>query len=53
MLDFITKKVSSSGIIGQADALTNIYIESTGPNMLPMSILVIGAILVIVGGFLL
>lgn len=48
----ISKKVSSSDIIGQADALTNIYVESTGLNMLPISILVIGAILVIVGGFL-
>ncbi len=48
----ISKKVSSSGIIGQADALTNIYIESTSPNMLSMSILVIGTVLVTVGGFL-
>lgn len=46
----ISKKTSVSGIIGQADALTNIYIESTEPNILPISILVIGAILVIVGG---
>lgn len=49
---FISKRVSSSEIIGQADALTNIYIESTGPNMVPIVFLVFGAILVILGGFL-
>ena len=48
---WINQKHSSSEIIGQADAMTNIYIPSQGPNVIFVFMLVLGAILVLSGGF--
>lgn len=47
---WVDRKASPVGIIGRADATTDIFIKTQGPNMLHVALLALGALLVLGGG---